>query len=69
MKGWKKCPHCWGTGFVGGFQAPCDHHDKDMASLIVSQIIKRQMDEIMKTVGSRAWLDWMRSRRVNTKRR
>ena len=27
MKGWKECPDCWGTGLVGGFQAPCDRRE------------------------------------------
>jgi hypothetical protein len=27
MKDWKDCPDCWGTGFVGGFQAPCDKEE------------------------------------------
>ena len=27
MKGWEKCPDCWGTGFVGGFQAACEKRE------------------------------------------
>jgi hypothetical protein len=27
MKGWNECPDCWGTGLIGGFQAPCNRRE------------------------------------------
>lgn len=44
MKLWKNCPDCWGTGLVGGFQAPCsrfpDLGDKEAIEAIAKVVMQ-----------------------------